>query len=109
MGGFSAVCWTDFFQALLMLGAVIFVPVFVTMSGLNGEGVIDFSSIAISNPNYFNLLPSGKLDWESISSIISGLAWGLGYTLQNLTIYCEIYRFGLECIKKCIDNTTYNH
>lgn len=80
MGGFSAVCWTDFFQALLMLGAVIFVPVFITCSGLNGEGAIDFSSITATNPNYFNLLPSGKLDWESISAILSGLAWGLGYT-----------------------------
>ena len=79
MGGFSAVCWTDFFQALLMLGAVVFVPVFVTISGINGEGAIDFSSITANAPNYFNLLPSGKLDWESISSIISGLAWGLGY------------------------------
>ena len=80
MGGFNAVCWTDFFQALLMLGAVVFVPVFISFSGLNGEGAIDFSSITATNPNYFNLLPSGKLDWESISAILSGLAWGLGYT-----------------------------
>ncbi len=79
MGGFNAVCWTDFFQALLMLGAVIFVPVFITFSGLNGEGMIDFSSITQNSQNYFNLLPSGKFDWASISSILSGLAWGLGY------------------------------
>lgn len=79
MGGFNAVCWTDFFQALLMLGAIIFVPVFICFSGLDGSGPIDFSSVAGTNPNYFNLLPSGKLDWESISAILSGLAWGLGY------------------------------
>lgn len=79
MGGFNAVCWTDFFQALLMLGAIIFVPVFICFHGIDGSGTIDFSSITASNPNFFNLLPSGKLDWESISAILSGLAWGLGY------------------------------
>ena len=79
MGGFSAVCWTDFFQALLMLGAIIFVPVFVCFAGIDGSGAIDLSSVAEQTPGYFNLLPSGKLDWESISSILSGLAWGLGY------------------------------
>ena len=79
MGGFNAVCWTDFFQALLMLGAIIFVPIFVCFSGLEGSGPVNFLSIAEQTPNYFNLLPSGKLDWESISSILSGLAWGLGY------------------------------
>lgn len=79
MGGFNAVCWTDFFQALLMLGAIVFVPVFITFTGLNGEGMINFASVTATNANYFNLLPSGKFDWASISSILSGLAWGLGY------------------------------
>ncbi len=79
MGGFNAVCWTDFFQALLMLGVVVFVPVFICFAGLNGEGAIDFGAITATAPNFFNLLPSGKFDWESISSILSGLAWGLGY------------------------------
>ena len=74
MGGFSAVCWTDFFQALLMLVAIIFVPIFVTVSK-----DLDLASVAVTTPNYFNLLPSGKLDWKSISTILSGLAWGLGY------------------------------
>ena len=74
MGGFNAVCWTDFFQALLMLVAVIFVPIFVLVSK-----DLNLASITTTAPNYFNLLPSGKFDWESISSILSGLAWGLGY------------------------------
>jgi len=79
MGGFKAVCWTDFFQALLMLGAVVFVPVFVSLAGVNGSGALDFSVITKADPNYFNFLPGGKLNWESISTILSGLAWGLGY------------------------------
>lgn len=77
MGGFKAVCWTDFFQALLMLGAVIFVPVFVATSGIGGSGALDFSKI--TDPNFFNLIPGGELNWNSISTILSGLAWGLGY------------------------------
>ncbi len=79
MGGFNAVCWTDFFQSLLMLGAIVFVPIFVAVNGLNGSGSLNVETIIGSTPNYFNLLPSGKLDWESISAILSGLAWGLGY------------------------------
>lgn len=74
MGGFSAVCWTDFFQGIMMLVAIIATPIIglITIKG--------FSSIDVSaNVNYFNLLPSGKFDYDSIAEIISGLAWGLGY------------------------------
>ena len=73
-GGFKAVCWTDFFQALMMVVALILVPIIVL-----GIRKVSLSDITVTAPNYFNLLPSGKADWESASSIISGLAWGLGY------------------------------
>lgn len=88
LGGFSAVCWTDFFQGILMLGALLIAPIAATFIVAQG-GSIDvaalgttaaFESSAIALPeNYWNLLPSGKFDWESISTILSGLAWGLGY------------------------------
>ena len=29
--------------------------------------------------HYYNVLSSGKADWKSISDILSGLGWGLGY------------------------------
>jgi len=74
MGGFKAVCWTDFFQSILMLFALLFVPIFIACTN-----PLDFASVTATAPNYFNLLPSGKFDWESISAILSGLAWGLGY------------------------------
>jgi len=73
MGGFNAVCWTDFFQALLMLAAVIFVPIFVLTSNN-----LDLSSITAASPNFFSFLPSDN-GWENFSTIISGLSWGLGY------------------------------
>ncbi len=73
MGGFAAVCWTDFFQGLMMLGAIIIAPIAAVtiMGGIK----LDLSA----SPNYLNMLPTGKFDYESIATILSGLAWGLGY------------------------------
>lgn len=77
LGGFNAVCWTDFFQGMLMLAALMATPI-VAVFAMNA---VDFAPMAaVSTPeNYYNLLSSGKLDWASISDILSGLGWGLGY------------------------------
>ena len=76
LGGFNAVCWTDFFQGMLMLGALMLVPILaVVMMSKSG-----FVKPAVQLPaNYYNILSSGKADWKSFSDIISGLGWGLGY------------------------------
>jgi len=76
LGGFNAVCWTDFFQGLLMLAALLIVPIVVGLvkdldtaalstvyTGPNGE---EFRFVA----NFFNA------SWQDI---LSGLGWGLGY------------------------------
>lgn len=65
MGGFSAVCWTDFFQGLLILGAMLVAPLFAVFMLKGG-------STEIAQAGYYNPLSSWK-------DIISGLAWGLGY------------------------------
>ncbi len=68
LGGFSAVCWTDFFQGLLMLGALLIAPIFAMGLVNAGKGAADVA------------LPTGY--WSLFSSwqdIISGLGWGLGY------------------------------
>ena len=76
LGGFNAVCWTDFFQGLLMLGALMFVPV-IAVCLMNTP---NFSQPAVVLPaNYYNILSSGSLNWKSIADILSGLGWGLGY------------------------------
>ena len=77
LGGFNAVCWTDFFQGMLMLAALMATPI-VAVFAMNAA---DFTPMAaVSTPeNYYNLLSSGKLDWASVSDILSGLGWGLGY------------------------------
>lgn len=70
LGGFSAVCWTDFFQGLLMLAALLIAPIFalgvVEMGGGSSAGTSELGA------DYWNLFASWK-------DIVSGLGWGLGY------------------------------
>ena len=65
LGGFSAVCWTDFFQGLLILGSMFIAPIFAAF-------MLDKSAAAALPDGYFKLFTS----WQDI---VSGLAWGLGY------------------------------
>ena len=71
MGGFSAVCWTDFFQGLLMLGALLIAPIFA-LALMGDKGQMTVETLNAANPDYWNFFP----DWKTV---ISGLGWGLGY------------------------------
>ena len=76
LGGFNAVCWTDFFQGLLMLAALMLAPIFAVFA----MKAPDFVAPAMELPeNYYNLLSGGGFNWKSISDILSGFGWGLGY------------------------------
>ncbi len=75
LGGFKAVCWTDFFQGLIMLASIMVVPI-VALFIINGSGPI---AEVLTPNNYYSLLSDGGFNWKSISDIISGLGWGLGY------------------------------
>jgi len=76
MGGFKAVCWTDFFQGLLMLAALLIAPIFALALTNSGHG----AATAVTFPeNYWNFLSSGRLDWKSWADILTGFGWGLGY------------------------------
>lgn len=68
LGGFSAVCWTDFFQGLLMLGALLIAPILALICMKTGSA----GTAAVLPDGYFNFMTSWK-------DIISGLGWGLGY------------------------------
>lgn len=74
LGGFSAVCWTDFFQGILMLIALMITPIIA----LFATDASAFGSVTFGE-QYWSLLSSGSFDWKSISGILSGLGWGLGY------------------------------
>ena len=69
LGGFSAVCWTDFFQGLLMLGALLIAPIFALGIINAGDGAATMQQLPA---NYWNMFT----DWKEI---VSGLGWGLGY------------------------------
>ncbi|QIZ77236.1 sodium/proline symporter PutP [Ferrimonas lipolytica] len=68
VGGFFAVSWTDFFQGILMLIALLMVPAVVFFG--DGNNAID-----ALDPAMLEILP------ESLTTmtIISLMAWGLGY------------------------------
>ena len=72
MGGFLAVSWTDFFQGILMLLALIVLPWAV----MNELGGIDQTLSTL------NGMDATKLDLFhdfSLLGVLSLLAWGLGY------------------------------
>ena len=75
LGGFKAVCWTDFFQGMLMLAALMIVPI-IAWFVLQSTGSI---APVAEKQNYYNLLSSGSFNWGSIASILTGFGWGLGY------------------------------
>ncbi len=73
LGGFLAVCWTDFFQGMLMFLALIIVPVVAVISTPNFSAEMLTS---IGGANYLNLMGGSDLGFIAICS---SLAWGLGY------------------------------
>ena len=73
LGGFLAVCWTDLFQGLLMILAIVVVPV-VAFHNIGGtESIVeplDARNIARG------FIPEGT---APLLAIFSAMAWGLGY------------------------------
>ncbi|GIO27997.1 sodium/proline symporter PutP [Ornithinibacillus bavariensis] len=76
LGGFLAVVWTDFFQGLLMLFALIVVPIVA----INHVGSWDATIQAVGklNPSALDIM-AGFGTFAGGIAIISGAAWGLGY------------------------------
>ena len=69
LGGFNAVCWTDFFQGLLMLGALLIAPIIAL--GMINAGEAGMAAEELPE-GYWNLFANWK-------DVVSGLGWGLGY------------------------------
>lgn len=80
MGGFMAVCTTDFIQGSLMLVGLLVVPILAygIVGGENVNSVLDASGVAGGYSSYMNLMHSGGRPYSSVE-IFSQLAWGLGY------------------------------
>ncbi|MFD2045211.1 sodium/proline symporter PutP [Ornithinibacillus salinisoli] len=76
LGGFLAVVWTDFFQGILMLVALIVVPI-VALNELGGwDAAVD--AVGAINPEHLDMM-AGLGTFAGAIAIISGAAWGLGY------------------------------
>jgi sodium/proline symporter len=71
LGGYKAVCWTDFFQGILMLIALLAVPIIMTTGNFDAS----FNGAFADGITAFGTNPF-TASWQDI---VSGLAWGLGY------------------------------
>ena len=71
LGGYKAVCWTDFFQGIMMLVALLIVPIVMATCDMSDAYMGEFANgVSAFNSNPFT---------ASFSDIVSGLGWGLGY------------------------------
>ena len=80
LGGFLAVCVTDFVQGSLMLIGLIAVPLIaVNLVGMdNMAAAVEATGVAGGSKAFFDLFSNGERPYTAIE-IISQLAWGLGY------------------------------
>ncbi|NIA16463.1 MAG: sodium/proline symporter PutP [Nitrospiraceae bacterium] len=79
LGGFRAVCWTDFVQATLMFFAILIVPIMAVV--LSGGPAAIIASVSAAAPHFFEIayLKDGLGGIGLWIAIISSMAWGLGY------------------------------
>ena len=79
LGGFKAVCWTDFFQGILMLIALLAVPIIVVLfhkNDLDSSALTTVFTNASDGTEYAFGTGLFNSSWQDV---VSGLAWGLGY------------------------------
>lgn len=81
MGGFKAVCTTDLIQGMLMLVAIMAVPILAYITLTYNTSFSDaLITKGVENPaNFLNFMKNDDGSSVSAVSIISNLAWGLGY------------------------------
>ena len=80
-GGFKAVCWTDFFQGILMLVAVLAVPIIVVATQNLDTTALEtvYSYTDGASGQVTECVFGTGLFTSSWKDIVSGLGWGLGY------------------------------
>lgn len=77
LGGFLAVCTTDFIQGTLMLIGLLVVPI-VAYSFISNDFAAQITSTGVNYSDYMSLFSKGGKPYSFID-ILSQLAWGLGY------------------------------
>ena len=76
LGGYRAVCWTDFFQGMLMFAALLALPIVIFFTQKLDPAALTQAVTASDGTVYAFTAKVFSADWKEI---VSGLAWGLGY------------------------------
>ncbi|VVS94352.1 sodium/proline symporter [Desulfoluna spongiiphila] len=77
LGGFMAVSWTDFFQGMIMIVAIIVVP---TLGIIKAGGLAStLEGVRSINPAFLSIFTDTTGAPLAVMSVISLAAWGLGY------------------------------
>ncbi len=80
LGGFKAVCWTDFFQGILMLIALLAVPIIVVATqDIDTSKLQEVYTYTDASGAVVTCAFGTGMFSASWQDIVSGLAWGLGY------------------------------
>lgn len=80
LGGFMAVCVTDFIQGMLMLVGILCVPIvaYILVGPQNVISLIGESGVAGGASSYLNIMQDSGSQVSPVY-VISQLGWGLGY------------------------------
>ncbi|PIE44962.1 MAG: sodium/proline symporter PutP [Gammaproteobacteria bacterium] len=95
LGGYLAVSWTDVIQGLLMIAALIFIPV-VAMNSLGGFEQT-FAELKNLSPHHLDFFTNASGEKITIISILSLMAWGLGYFGQP---HILVRMMGIKSVEK---------
>lgn len=79
LGGFKAVCWTDFFQGLLMIVALVAVPIVVVFAKNLDQSALSNVYSYVEGGEEVKCVFTANVFSASWQEVISGLGWGLGY------------------------------
>ena len=80
LGGFKAVCWTDFFQGILMLVALLAIPMIVVATQeLDTSLLANVYQYTDASGEVVTCSFGEGLFSASWQDVLSGLGWGLGY------------------------------
>lgn len=77
LGGFLAVCTTDFIQGTLMLIGLLVVPI-LAYGFVSGDFTANLAATGVNYNDYMSLFSNGGKPYSFVD-ILSQLAWGLGY------------------------------
>ena len=77
LGGFSAVCWTDFIQGTMMFFTVFYIPIAATIALGGTAPTLD--ALSKEGANFFSFFPESTTGMMNFIMFVSSVGWGLGY------------------------------